>query len=171
MMKKIFLLIVVFIFFSCKTSPEMVQKKISPEKNYVIIPHGQEFLDYNLIRNNNINAIIYYYPINSLRRSRLTISGKEYNDDLRKSYEQKIEVNTVDAKIFLLNLEDLVLENEEIQGIDEGDVRCCVDFYIKDDIIFSYAISFGKFYMYINGSRMKNNDLFYDFINNYININ
>jgi len=64
----------------------------------------------------------------------------------------------------------MILQEEEYQG-GEGDIRCCVDFFIGNDMVFSYAISAFKEYMFINGLRLKNNNKFYDFINNYININ
>jgi hypothetical protein len=100
-------------------------------------------IDYNLIKDSNINAVIYYYPLYVIRRNSLTI------DALHKSYHERIEINNIDAKKFILGIKDIVLQEDEYQG-GEGDIRCCVDFFIGNDLFFSYAISFGKFYMFIN---------------------
>jgi hypothetical protein len=121
-------------------------------------------INYGLIRDKEINAVIYYYPLFVLRREGLTI------ERLHKNYTKRVEINNIDTKIFILEIENMILQEEEYQG-REGDIRCCVDFFIGNDLFFSYAISASKEYMFINGLRIKNNNIFYDFINNYININ
>jgi hypothetical protein len=121
-------------------------------------------IDYNLIKDSNINAVIYYYPLYILRRNNLTI------DALHKIYHERIEINNIDAKNFILGIKDIVLQEKKYQG-GEGDIRCCVDFFIGNDLFFYYAINADKFYMFINGLRLKNNNIFYDFINNYISLN
>jgi len=120
-------------------------------------------INYELIKDNDINAVIYYYPLFVLRRNNLTI------DALHKEYTIRIEINNIDTKNFILGIKNIILQEEEYQG-GEGDIRCCVDFFIENDLFFSYAISASKFYMFINGLRIKNNNTFYDFINNYIDI-
>jgi hypothetical protein len=118
-------------------------------------------INYGLIRDKEINAVIYYYPLFVLRREALTI------ERLHKEYKERIGITNIDTKKFILEIENIILQKEDYQG-GEGDIRCCVDFFIGNDLVFSYAISAGKFYMFINGLRIKNNNIFYEFINNYI---
>jgi hypothetical protein len=128
----------------------------STEKYYTLINNQEISLnqigDYS---NGNLNAIIYYFPFHILTRAPLGL------DDVKKMYRTKIEILETDRIYdFLKGIENTTYT---IKDYDYLNLRCVVEFFIDDVLIFFYSINTEK-EIIIDSHMINNGNEFISFI-------
>jgi hypothetical protein len=109
--------------------------------------------------NVNINAIIYYFPLSILTRAPLGI------DDVKKLYRTKIEIKEkTEIYDFLKSIENTTYT---IKDYDYIDIRCVVEFFNNDLLIFNYSIDVDK-NIIIDNHMINNGNEFIIFVTKYL---
>ncbi|GHV86629.1 hypothetical protein AGMMS50230_22370 [Spirochaetia bacterium] len=107
--------------------------------------------------NGKLTVVIYYIPFSILTRSALGINA------VKSIYHIKIEARDSDVYKFISGINNT---KYNVFDTNTGDLRCVVEFYYDNNLIFSYALAGG--YMIINGKRILDTEIFYNFIIHYL---
>jgi hypothetical protein len=109
--------------------------------------------------NENLRAIIYYVPFNVLTRYPLTI------DDVKIICDKKIEILEVNQIYYFLK--DIENKTYTIKNYDYLNLRCVIEFFHNDTLIFSYSSETGK-NIIIDNNMINNENEYIIFMNNYL---
>jgi hypothetical protein len=158
------LILITVLLYSCKNIDSGIKyssQGINSGIEYSTLINNQEITlnkigDYS---NVNLNAIIYYIPLSILTRSALKI------DNVKRQYRTKIEIGeTIEIYNFLKSIDNTVYTIKDHNSLN---LRCVVEFFKNDELIFFYSIDAYKDII-IDSHMINNGNEFIEFVTQYL---